>query len=412
MKLSNKHILLGVTGGIAAYKSAQLVRELQRMGAQVRVVMTESATKFVTPTTFQALSGHPVYGQDGNHVDAAGMDHISLARWSDLVLIAPATANFLAKLSQGLADDFLSSLCLAHSGTLAVAPAMNQAMWTNAATQANLALLKDRGVEFFGPDTGLQACGESGAGRMLEPIALTTHCVNVFSSNYFSGQKILITAGPTVEPIDPVRFISNRSSGKMGYALAEAMIEAGGQVTVVSGPTQLEKHNDIDYISVQTAEQMYTTVMQHIHATDIFIATAAVADYRPAHYAEQKIKKDLNEFNLPLVATIDILKEVRQMRPELFCVGFAAETENVVTNALAKLNKKSIDMIIANQVGKSDQGFDSNYNAVEVLWQGGKHTIERARKNEVARLLVKLISEQFKQTKNNSNVSYFSAKQH
>ena len=411
MKLMNKHILLGVSGGIAAYKSAQLVRELQRMGAQVRVAMTKSATKFVTPMTFQALSGHPVYTEDGNHIDAAGMDHISLARWSDLVLIAPATANFLAKLGQGLADDFLSSLCVAHCGTLAVAPAMNQAMWMNAATQANLALLKERGINVFGPDTGIQACGESGAGRMLEAVALATHCANMFTSSYLNGQKILMTAGPTVEPIDPVRFISNRSSGKMGYALAQAMIEAGGKVTVVSGPTQLEKHSDVDYISVETAEQMHTAVMQRIHTMDIFIATAAVADSRPAHCAEQKIKKELIEFSLPLVATPDILKEVRQKRPELFCVGFAAETENVVTNALAKLHTKSIDMIIANQVGKSDQGFDSDYNAVEVLWQGGNYTIERARKNEVARALAKLISEQFKQTKNNSNVSYFSAKQ-
>ena len=412
MKLNNKHILLGVSGGIAAYKSAQLVRELQRMGAQVRVVMTESATKFVTPLTFQALSGHPVYTENSNQFDDTGMDHISLARWSDLMLIAPATANFLAKLSQGMADDFLSSLCLAHTGTLAVAPAMNQAMWNNVATQANLALLKERDVTIFGPDSGIQACGESGAGRMLEPIALAKHCANIFISGYLNSHKVLITAGPTVEPIDPVRFISNRSSGKMGYALAEAMLEAGAQVTVVSGPTQLKTHSDIEYVFVETAEQMHTAVMQRIDVMDIFVATAAVADYRPAQYIEQKIKKSTNELSLPLVATPDILKDVRQMRAELFCVGFAAETENVVTNATKKLNSKSIDMVIANQVGNINQGFDSDYNAVEVLWQGGNHKIERARKSEIVRTLTKLIAERFNQSKNKSNVSYFPAKQH
>ena len=235
MKLSNKHILLGVSGGIAAYKSAQLLRELQRQNAQVRVAMTEGATKFVTPLTFQALSGHPVQVEDNGLCDPAGMDHIALARWSDLVLIAPCTANFMAKVAQGLADDFLSSLCLAHQGGLALAPAMNQAMWNNPATQDNLLLLHQRGVHILGPGKGVQACGEIGAGRMLEPEAIALQCADLFPTGLAGGKKILITAGPTIEPIDPVRFIGNRSSGKMGYAMGEAFMEAGGQVKIISG---------------------------------------------------------------------------------------------------------------------------------------------------------------------------------
>lgn len=411
MNLTNKHILLGVSGGIAAYKSAQLLRELQRLGAQVRVAMTESATSFVTPLTFQALSGHPVHIEDNGQFDAAGMDHIALSRWADVVLIAPTTANFLAKIAQGLADDFLSSLCLAHNGKLAIAPAMNQAMWGNPATQSNLALIKERGVYVFGPDEGVQACGEYGAGRMLEPAAIALKCTSLFSTGRASGKKILITAGPTVEPIDPVRFISNRSSGKMGYALGDAFMEAGGQVTIVSGPTQLVKNDRIEYIDVETAEQMHAAVMANINEHDIFVAAAAVADYRPSKYYEQKIKKEDDEFTISLSRTADILKDIKETKPELFSVGFAAETQNVTSNARIKLENKSIDMVIANQVGLPDQGFDSDYNAVEVLWLEGDQTIERTRKNLLARTLVKLITTHYEKINNKSNVSYLPAKQ-
>lgn len=411
MNLTNKHILLGVSGGIAAYKSAQLLRELQRLGAQVRVAMTESATDFVTPLTFQALSGHPVHSEDNGQFDTAGMDHIALSRWADFVLIAPATANFLAKIAQGLADDFLSSLCLAHNGKLALAPAMNQAMWGNPATQSNLTLIKERGIYVFGPDEGVQACGEHGEGRMLEPTAIALKCSSLFSTGYASGKKILITAGPTVEPIDPVRFISNRSSGKMGYALGDAFMEAGGQVTIVSGPTQLEKNDRIEYIDVETAEQMHTAVMANIDGHDIFIAAAAVADYRPSKYYGQKIKKEDDEFTISLSRTADILKDIKETKPELFSVGFAAETQNVASNARIKLENKSIDMVIANQVGLPDQGFDSDYNAVEVLWLEGNQIIERSRKNLLARTLVKLITTHYEKTNNKSNVSYLPAKQ-
>lgn len=412
MALMNKHILLGVSGGIAAYKSAQLVRDLQRLGAQVRVVMTESATKFVTPLTFQALSGHPVQTKDDAAFDPAGMDHIALARWSDLVLIAPCTANFMAKITQGLADDFLSSLCLAHQGTLAIAPAMNQAMWSNSATQENLSALKQRGVHVFGPADGLQACGESGAGRMLEPADIVTECTKFFSTGLATQKKILITAGPTVEPIDPVRFISNRSSGKMGYALGEAFVDAGGQVTIISGPTQLPKSDRIKYVDVETAEQMHAAVMQHACDHDIFIAAAAVADYRPKHYHDQKLKKDLDQLTISLARTADILKDVRADNPDLFCVGFAAETENVHANAQLKLKNKSIDMIIANQVGLPDRGFDSDYNTVEALWHSDSYKIEHARKSVVARKLVSLITTHYENSNNkNSNVSYISSKQ-
>lgn len=411
MNLTNKRILLGVSGGIAAYKSAQLLRELQRSGAQVRVAMTDSATKFVTPLTFKALSGYPVQIEDNGSFDAAGMDHIALARWADVVLIAPATANFSAKLAQGLADDFLSSLCLAHQGILALAPAMNQAMWSNPATQSNLATIKERGIYIFGPDEGVQACGETGAGRMLEPAAIASKCNDLFASTDAAGKNVLITSGPTVEPIDPVRFISNRSSGKMGYALGVAFVEAGAQVTIVSGPTVLPKDNRIEYIDVKTAEQMHAAVIAHAHLNNILVAAAAVADYRPSQYSNQKLKKTSENITLSLTRTADILKDVRQKNPNLFCAGFAAETENVIANAKKKLQEKSIDMVIANQVGLPDQGFDSDFNSVEVLWHGGSYTIDYGQKSVVARKLVSIITTHYEKTNNNSNVSYIPAKQ-
>ncbi|MCL4151522.1 UNVERIFIED_CONTAM: hypothetical protein GTU68_055151, partial [Idotea baltica] len=325
MKLANKHILVAVSGGIAAYKSAEFVRALQRVGAQVRVVMTESATKFVTPLTFQALSGYPVHTSDTGSFDKSGMDHIALSRWSDAIIVAPATANIIAKISNGVADSFVSSLCLAHQGPLAVAPAMNQAMWSNSATQKNIADIQGRGIQVFGPAQGIQACGEIGEGRMLEPDDLVHQCISLFANNSLSTKKVVITAGPTVEPIDPVRFISNRSSGKMGYAIADAALEAGAHVTVISGPTHLQENERIHYVHVETAQQMHSASMKHSIDADLFIATAAVADYQPTNISEQKIKKKNNSLSIELSRTADILKEIKLSQPNLFCVGFAAE---------------------------------------------------------------------------------------
>ena len=408
MKLRNKHIVVAVCGGIAAYKSATLVRELQRLGAQVRVAMSESATSFVTPLTFQGLSGYPVHVKDGDQIDPNGMDHIALARWSDLIIVAPATANMIAKLTHGVADSFISTLCLAHNGQLAIAPAMNQAMWNNQVTKQNISLLEERGVVVLGPAQGVQACGEVGPGRMLEPTELAMQCSKLFENIEFNNRKIVITAGPTVEPIDPVRFVSNRSSGKMGYAIADAAIEAGAEVTVVSGPTHLEKNPRVHYVDVETAQQMHAATLEQLVNADIFIAAAAVADYTPANPAGQKIKKDSEEQTILLKKTKDILQEAKAIYPDVYCVGFAAETESLTRNALSKLNKKSLDMVIANQVGLTDQGFDSDYNAVEIFWEDNQLPIERIRKTALAKKIVKQISLNLKRSKD--NVTYIRSK--
>ena len=408
MKLRNKHIVVAVCGGIAAYKSATLVRELQRLGAQVRVAMSESATSFVTPLTFQGLSGYPVHVKDGDQIDPNGMDHIALARWSDLIIVAPATANMIAKLTHGVADSFISTLCLAHNGQLAIAPAMNQAMWNNQVTKQNISLLEERGVVVLGPAQGVQACGEVGPGRMLEPTELAMQCSKLFENIEFNNRKIVITAGPTVEPIDPVRFVSNRSSGKMGYAIADAAIEAGAEVTVVSGPTHLEKNPRVHYVDVETAQQMHAATLEQLVNADIFIAAAAVADYTPANPAGQKIKKDSEEQTILLKKTKDILQEAKAIYPDVYCVGFAAETESLTRNALSKLNKKSLDMVIANQVGLTDQGFDSDYNAVEIFWEDNQLPIERIRKTALAKKIVKQISLNLK--RNQDNVTYIRSK--
>ena len=410
MKLANKHILVAVSGGIAAYKSAEFVRALQRVGAQVRVVMTESATKFVTPLTFQALSGFPVHTSDNSSFDKAGMDHIALSRWSDAIFIAPATANIIAKISNGVADSFVSSLCLAHQGPLAVAPAMNQAMWNNSATQENIATLKHRGVRVFGPVQGIQACGESGEGRMIEPDDLVHQCISLFTNNRLAARKVVITAGPTVEPIDPVRFISNRSSGKMGYALADAALEAGAQVTVISGPTHLQENERINYVQVETAQQMHAAAMEYCSDADLFIAAAAVADYTPTNIAEHKIKKNDDSHTILLSRTPDILKEIKLAQPNLFCVGFAAETENLIEHASSKLRNKALNMIIANQVGLPNQGFDSDFNAVEIISNSNTVSLARGRKSELARLIIKNISDQLKKEASQTNVSYLQPK--
>jgi len=406
MSLNNKHIVVAICGGIAAYKSAEFIRVLQRQGAHVRVAMTESATQFVTPLTFQALSGYPVHLQDTGSMDPAGMDHIALARWSDIIVVVPATANIIAKLAHGIADNFVSTLCLAHDGKLAIAPAMNQAMWNDTSTQNNVAELQQRGIFIFGPNSGLQACGETGEGRMLEPQQLVEQCSELFSSGILQGKHVLITAGPTVEPIDPVRFISNRSSGKMGYALADAALEAGACVTVISGPTQLARNDRVNYIDVETAQEMYQAALQQASSADLFIAAAAVADYTPSEYQNKKIKKSADSFSLSLTRTPDILKEIKHSYTNLFCVGFAAETDNLLEYAINKLKTKSIDMIIANQVGLVDQGFDSDFNSVVMIAQHQTKSLDRARKSVLARQIIEEIASNINQQEKLSNVRY------
>jgi phosphopantothenoylcysteine decarboxylase/phosphopantothenate--cysteine ligase len=406
MTLRNKQIVIAVTGGIAAYKTAQLVREVQAEGAQVRVVMTASATSFVAAKTFQALSGNPVAITDNGLFDQAGMDHIALARWADLIVIAPASANSIAKLIHGEADELLYSMCLAHEGQVAIAPAMNQQMWSNAATQENLTRLRNRGFLIWGPADGAQACGEVGPGRMLEVAELLQLVVSTFENTAFADQHIVITAGPTHEAIDPVRYIGNRSSGKMGFALAEAALAAGARVTLVAGPTEQTCSPRIHIINVETAAEMHLAVFQQLDDCDLFIACAAVADYRMANIAAEKIKKRSEHLSLELEPTEDILRDVKQAQPELFCVGFAAETEHTIEYARDKLTRKKLDMIIANQVGSSEQGFSSDYNAVEILTADNQESIARMRKTALAPKILDAIHQQLLNRKENSNVRY------
>jgi len=406
MTLRNKQIVIAVTGGIAAYKTAQLVREVQAEGAQVRVVMTASATSFVAAKTFQALSGNPVAITDNGLFDQAGMDHIALARWADLIVIAPASANSIAKLVHGEADELLYSMCLAHEGQVAIAPAMNQQMWSNAATQENLTRLRNRGFLIWGPADGAQACGEVGPGRMLEVAELLQLVVSTFENTAFADQHIVITAGPTHEAIDPVRYIGNRSSGKMGFALAEAALAAGARVTLVAGPTEQTCSPRIHIINVETAAEMHLAVFQQLDDCDLFIACAAVADYRMANIAAEKIKKRSEHLSLELEPTEDILRDVKQAQPELFCVGFAAETEHTIEYARDKLTRKKLDMIIANQVGSSEQGFSSDYNAVEILTADNQESIARMRKTALAPKILDAIHQQLLNRKENSNVRY------
>lgn len=406
MTLRNKQIVIAVTGGIAAYKTAQLVREVQAEGAQVRVVMTASATSFVAAKTFQALSGNPVAITDNGLFDQAGMDHIALARWADLIVIAPASANSIAKLVHGEADELLYSMCLAHEGQVAIAPAMNQQMWSNAATQENLTRLRNRGFLIWGPADGAQACGEVGPGRMLEVAELLQLVVSTFENTAFADQHIVITAGPTHEAIDPVRYIGNRSSGKMGFALAEAALAAGARVTLVAGPTEQTCSPRIHIINVETAAEMHLAVFQQLDDCDLFIACAAVADYRVANIAAEKIKKHSEHLSLKLEPTEDILRDVKQAQPELFCVGFAAETEHTIEYARDKLTHKKLDMIIANQVGSSEQGFSSDYNAVEILTADNQESIARMRKTALAPKILDAIHQQLLNRKENSNVRY------
>jgi len=387
-------ILLGVTGGIAAYKSADLVRRLGERGAEVQVVMTAGARQFVTPLTFQALSGRPVRSDLWDESAEAAMGHIELARWASHVLVAPASADFMARLAHGLADDLLTTLCLATDAPIAVAPAMNRLMWANPATQANVATLRERGVAVLGPGVGGQACGETGPGRMLEPEELIASLWSGPRGGALAGRKVLITAGPTRERIDPVRFITNRSSGKMGFAVAEAARAAGAEVVLVSGPVNLATPAGVRRVDVESAEQMLESVREQLPGTDVFVAAAAVSDYRPVQAAAEKIKKTSDSIVLALSRTTDILATVAGGSPRPFVVGFAAETQNVERNALAKLDAKRLDMIAANQVGDG-LAFDCEDNALTVYWPGGKRELARAPKRRLADELVAVIAERF-----------------
>jgi phosphopantothenoylcysteine decarboxylase/phosphopantothenate--cysteine ligase len=393
-ELTGKHVLLGVTGGIAAYKSAELVRLLRRQGAHVRVVMTVAATEFVTPLTFQALSGNPVHTDLLDAGAEAAMGHIELARWADVLLIAPATADFIARLVSGRANDLLTAVCLACDATVAIAPAMNRVMWDNPATRDNLGTLKTRAVRVLGPAEGAQACGESGPGRMLEPAELVTALSDVFNSGVLAGRRVLVTAGPTREAIDPVRYLGNRSSGRMGYAVAAAAAEAGADVLLISGPVSLAIPARLRHIDVESAAEMYAAVMDEITGTDIFISVAAVADYRPQTIAEQKLKKTAATLSLELTRNPDILADVAALPEPPFTVGFAAETQAIVSNARDKLRAKKLDMIAANAVGQQ-QGFNCEDNALHVIWAQGEQQLALTGKVKLARQLVAIIAERF-----------------
>jgi len=392
--LTNKRILLGVTGGIAAYKSADAVRRLRDAGAEVRVIMTSSATEFITPLTLQAVSGHPVYRHLLDTDAEAGMGHIELARWADAVLVAPASANFLARLAQGRADDLLSAVCLATEAPVAVAPAMNRQMWSNAATQANVAAIGKNGVKIFGPAEGSQACGEVGPGRMLEPAELVTRLSELFATGELDGLAVIVTAGPTWEAIDPVRGLTNRSSGKMGYAVAQAAAEAGASVVLVSGPTTLADPERVQTIRVTSAQEMYDAVHARAATADIFIGVAAVADYRPAHVAEKKIKKDEEKLVLDLVRNPDILASVAALKPAPFTVGFAAETEDVEQHARRKLEGKHLDLIAANRVG-ADLGFESEENSLLLIGREGVTPLPTQPKAQLARALIRHVAAKY-----------------
>jgi phosphopantothenoylcysteine decarboxylase/phosphopantothenate--cysteine ligase len=395
-ELGSKRILLGLTGGIAAYKSAELIRELQRRGADIQVVMTDSACKFITPLTLQALSGKPVYVEMWDNRVPNGMPHIELSRDRDLVIVAPATADFIAKLVHGAADDLLSTLCLARECPLMVAPAMNRQMWENPATQRNVAQLRQDGIVVLGPDAGDQACGEVGMGRMLEPLDLVREISAWFQPKLLSGTHVLVTAGPTFEPIDPVRGLTNRSSGKMGYAVARAAIEAGARVTLISGPTAIEPPPAAHAIRVETAREMLDAVNAHVKDADIFIAVAAVADYYVANSSAQKIKKEGGVPALELALNPDILESVAKRPNPPFCVGFAAESENLEEHAEAKRRRKKLPLLAANLV---QSAIDADDNELVLFDDEGSHRLGRTSKLEQARMLIRHIARLYRPRK-------------
>ena len=393
--LVNKHILLGVTGGIAAYKSAELIRRLQDLGADVRVVMTPGAQEFITPLTLQALSGNPVHTAILDPEAEAGMGHIELARWADLILIAPATADFIARMNQGMGNDLLTTLCLATSAPICIAPAMNQGMWHNDATQANLTQLKARHITQFGPAAGTQACGDVGYGRMLEATELAELTAKQFTNGSLAGKSVVITAGPTREAIDPVRYISNHSSGKMGYAVATAARIAGASVTLISGPTALAPPTGVQVKSVVSAQEMLAAVESKIDSTDILICAAAVADYRPADSMPQKMKKDAPEMTIKLVRNPDILASMAARPSPPFIVGFAAETERTIDNARGKLERKKVDLIVANLIEGKDKPFGSDRNALVLVDRNTELDLGQETKVTLAVHLIDEIAKRF-----------------
>lgn len=400
--LSGQRILLGISGGIAAYKSADLIRRLKERGAEVRVILTEGGSHFITPLTLQALSGNPVSSSLLDPAAEAAMGHIELAKWASCILIAPASADLIARLAHGLANDLLTTCVLASSAPVMVAPAMNQQMYKNSATQHNIATLKERKFHIAGPAAGEQACGDVGPGRMLEPLELVAALEQLQAPALpaLQGKTLLITAGPTREAIDPVRFLSNHSSGKMGFALAEAAAKAGAKVQLVTGPVNLLTPAGVERIDVQSAQQMHTAVMQRASTADIFIGCAAVADYRVAEVAGQKMKKTSSndELTLTLVKNPDIIADVAALtyqRP--FTVGFAAETENLASYAKDKLQRKKLDLICANDVSSKEQGFHSEHNAITAYWQGGELALERQPKTALAAAILQLIAQRIQQ---------------
>jgi phosphopantothenoylcysteine decarboxylase/phosphopantothenate--cysteine ligase len=392
--LVNKQILLGVTGSIAAYKSADLVRRLREAGAFVRVAMTENAKRFITPLTMQAVSGHPVHDDLFDLQAEAAMGHIELSRWADLIIIAPASADFISRLAAGSGEDLLSAICLAAPSPILVAPAMNQGMWQSAFTQHNIQILKQKDIPILGPADGSQACGDVGLGRMLEPAEIVKQASDFFATGVLSGLKVVITAGPTREPIDPIRFMTNGSSGKMGYALAQAAYESGAHVCLISGPVNLTKPNNIDCTEVQTAEEMYQAVMRKIPECDIFLAVAAVSDYRSEVISTQKIPKTEAGLSLSLLRNKDIVADVGKLAKKPFIVGFAAETQNVIENAKAKRLRKNMDMIIANEVS-ANLGMNVDDNSVTVIDAQREISLPLMSKQKLARQLIQMISEQF-----------------
>ncbi len=385
-------ILLGVSGGIAAYKAAELVRLLRGRGCEVQVVMTDGAARFITPLTLQALSGRPVRTTLWDDAAEAAMGHIELARWAQRIVIAPTSADLLARLAHGHADDLLTTLCLASDAPLTLAPAMNRLMWVHPATRANVARLRERGVDLLGPAEGEQACGEVGPGRMLEPAAIVDALFERRPAGALAGHRVLLTAGPTFEDIDPVRFVGNRSSGRMGFAVAAAARAAGAEVTLIAGPVHLPTPAGVRRIDVRSAEQMRAAVQREVSAHDIFIGAAAVADYRPAERLAGKHKKSGDGWSLALVANPDILAEVAASQPRPFVVGFAAETDQLEAHAREKLERKRLDMIAANRVGLDDRGFESDHNALSVFWPGGGEEIGLDDKQRVAERLVQVIA--------------------
>ncbi len=394
--IKNKQIVVAVTGSIAAYKAADLIRRLKEFGAEVRVVMTHGAAEFITPLTLQTLSGHPVSMTLLDADEESAMGHIALARWADWILVAPATADCLSRLVAGRADDLLSAVCLATEAPIAVAPAMNNKMWSNTATQNNLSLLRHRGIHVIGPASGDQACGEQGEGRLLEPLAIIEELSRLMVPGQLIDKHVMITAGPTYEPIDPVRFIGNRSSGKMGFALAQAARESGANVTLISGPVSLTTPTGVKRIDVETTEQMANAVDASLESCDIFISCAAVADYRPKLFEQEKIKKtEKQPLQIELQPTKDIVSAVTTShnRPS-FVVGFAAETQNLVEYAQSKLERKKLDMIAANWVGQK-QGFAADENALHVILNDGEQTLPLMPKTQLARELMTLIIKRF-----------------